>query len=153
MKSEMPSFNQTKDLYTMKMLQYSVGTWNECPSIGHFPTHIENLETGEMIHMRVHKFTGEDVRGNVPRKVWWDNEQEEWKVMFYSTQAVEIEDRQLKDKFCCFMSCCATDLPKIGYHIEMTMLIDQIKGPNDEMYYVFMFSETSLSDIVEMPTK
>lgn len=145
MNSEMPSYKEMYDQYLMKIIQIPL---IKPLSIGVYDSFIDDLSDDTSIKLEVFKIADERVRGWIPNKVWWDDNAQQWVILFYSSQAVAIKDRPLKNNYCCIAMLDSTCYQSIGYHVEAKIVIDQIKGPDNRMFYVFVFNEAA-TDIIK----
>ena len=146
MKSEMPSYKEMYNQYLMKMIRIPL---LESFSIGVYDSFIDDLSYDTSIQLEVFKIADKRIKGCVPNKVWWDDAAQQWQFLFYATEAIAQEDRPLKGNYSCVAILDSTLYDSIGYHVESKLLIDQIRGQDNNMYYIIMFSESSLKDILK----
>lgn len=110
---------------------------------------ITNTETGEAspITATVYRINHMSILGYIPSKLWWNADNGEIYLLYYTSPTLPAAARPFGDKPCYVFTRRIRDNETVDYPIDARVLIDQLLI-DGSMFYVFMFADDQAKHIL-----
>jgi hypothetical protein len=148
-KSKLPPLEQVREETTMRII--TVNTFSYPKTLMKTSMRQTGSRGAEsVITAQVIKLTDPRIQGFMPSKVWWDDINRSFDILFYVNTTLPKAVRPFKDNTY-FMYFYPSGYV-VEYDATMRVFIDQIKT-NIGMAYVFMFGDETYNDIINDPDR
>ena len=140
-----PKVIQAQQSITIQHIQ--LGTCGSRKLLTRFGT--TNTLTGETapITATVYRINHTSILGYIPSKLWWNTNNGEIYLLYYTSPTLPAAARPFGDKPCYVFTRRIKDHETIDYPIDARVLIDQLLI-DGEMFYVFMFADDQAKNIL-----